>query len=175
MLMFPLFQLTRPPRLKAIALWNRWSFVNLAFAVAYDAAIILICGWPGLVYLLFSFFFSIGLHPVGGRWIQEHYTYIPEQETASYYGPINIVALNVGYHNEHHDFPAVPWSRLPKIRAMAPEFYNNLTYYNSWTKLWLEFIFDERYSLFSRVERIKDGKVSLQQRRNRQTEPAAVA
>ena len=173
MLMFPFFQLTRPPRLKSIVMLNRWSMVNLLFAVVYDVSIVYFCGWAGLLYLVFSFFFSIGLHPVGARWIQEHYTYIPEQETASYYGPLNTLALNVGYHNEHHDFPAVPWNRLPKIRELAPEYYNNLTYYTSWTKLWLEFLFDDRYSLFSRVERTKDGKVSMQQRRNKKTETVA--
>ncbi|MBL0310405.1 MAG: fatty acid desaturase [Bacteroidetes bacterium] len=173
MLFFPVFQITRPPRLKAITLFSKWTFINLAFSLAYDIAIVYFCGWAGLLYLVFSFFFSIGLHPVGARWIQEHFTYNPNQETASYYGPVNIVALNVGYHNEHHDFPAVPWNRLPKIREMAPEYYNNLTYYTSWTKLWLNFIFDERYSLFSRVERIKDGKVSLQQRKNKTTQAVA--
>ncbi len=160
MLLFPLFQLTRPPRLKSIVMWSRWSFINLFLCVAYDAAIVYFCGWPGLVYLLFSFFLSIGLHPVGARWVQEHYTYEIDQETASYYGPINYVALNVGYHNEHHDFPSVPWNRLPKIRAIAPEFYDTLKYHTSYTKLWLSFLFDERYSLFSRVERTKAGKVS---------------
>lgn len=156
---FPLFQLTRPPRLKSIVMWSKWSWINLIVSVAYDAAIIYFCGWNGLVYLLFSFFLSIGLHPVGARWIQEHYTPDGEQETFSYYGPINIVALNVGYHNEHHDFPSVPWNNLPKIRAIAPEYYNNLRYHTSWVKLWLTFLFDKRYSLFSRVERVKDGKV----------------
>ena len=62
------------------------------------------CGWAGFLYLTLSFFFSLGLHPVGARWIQEHYTYDFDQETTSYYGPINRVALNMGYHNEHHDF-----------------------------------------------------------------------
>ena len=162
LLFFPVFQVTRPPRLKAIKLFNGWTFLNLFFAIAYDSAIIYFCGWAGLVYLVFSFFFSIGLHPCGARWIQEHYTYDIEQETASYYGPVNILSLNVGYHNEHHDFPSIPWNNLPKLTAMAPEFYNNLKSHNSYGKLLFTFLFDERYSLFSRVERIKDGKVSYE-------------
>ena len=160
LLFFPVFQVTRPPRLKAIKLFNTWTFVNLFFAIAFDTAIVYFCGWAGLTYLLFSFFFSIGLHPCGARWIQEHYTYDIDQETASYYGPVNIVALNVGYHNEHHDFPSIPWNNLPKLKAMAPEFYDNLKSHDSYSKLLLQFLFDDRYSLFSRVERIKEGKVS---------------
>lgn len=155
LLLFPIFQLTRPPRLKAITMWNRWSFANFLTAAAYDGAIVYFCGWPGLFYLVLSFFFSIGLHPLGARWIQEHYTYDSEQETFSYYGPINLLALNVGYHNEHHDFPSIPWNRLPRLRAMAPEFYQNLKYHASWTKLLFQFIFDKRYTLFSRVERAR--------------------
>src|SRR6266566_4802822 len=77
---------------------------------------------PVFLYLVFAFFFSVGLHPVGARWIQEHYTYDFDQETFSYYGPINRVALNMGYHNEHHDLPSIPWNNLPKLRVMAPEF-----------------------------------------------------
>ena len=128
-------------------------FVNLLFAIAFDASIIYFCGWAGFCYLVFSFFFSIGLHPVGARWIQEHYTLDPDQETFSYYGPINRVALNVGYHNEHHDFPSIPWNNLPKLRAMAPEFYDTLRFHTSWTRLLFEFLFDRRYDLFARVER----------------------
>src|SRR5438445_2343100 len=134
---------------------DRWFVVNFAFAVLYDVAVVYFCGWAGLVYLAFSFFFSIGLHPVGARWIQEHYTYDADQETFSYYGPINLVALNVGYHNEHHDFPSIPWNRLPKLRARAPEFYDTLKYHTSWSRLLIDFIFDKRYTLFSRVQRIK--------------------
>ena len=165
LLFFPFFQLTRPPRIKAIAMWNRWSFVNLLLAAAYDAAVFYFCGWPGVLYLVFSFAFSIGLHPVGARWIQEHYTYDSDQETASYYGPINRVALNVGYHNEHHDFPSIAWNRLPRLRAIAPEFYDTLRYHTSWTRLLVDFIFDDRYTLFSRVERIAQGKVDYDRAR----------
>lgn len=165
LLLFPFFQLTRPPRLKSIQLFNTWTWVNLAFAVAFDVAIVYWCGWNGLLYLLFSFFFSIGLHPLGARWIQEHYTYEPEQETASYYGPMNFFSLNVGYHNEHHDFPSIPWNKLPALKAAAPEFYEPLKSYQSLTRLFLDFLFDSRYSLFSRVERTGQGKVAVDRQR----------
>ena len=153
LLFFPFFQITRPPRLKAIVMWNRWVGINAISSLAYDVAVIYFCGWAGFCYLVFSFFFSIGLHPVGARWIQEHYTIDPDQETFSYYGPINRVALNVGHHNEHHDFPSIPWNNLPKLRRMAPEFYDTLRFHTSWTRLLLQFLFDRRYNLFSRVER----------------------
>jgi len=150
---FPVFQLTRPPRLRAIAMWNSWTVVNVLAVLGYGLAVFFVCGWLGLWYLGWSFFFSVGLHPVGARWVQEHYTLDPDQETFSYYGPINRVALNVGYHNEHHDFPSIAWNNLPKLRALAPEFYDSLRSHSSWTRLLLQFIFDPRYTLFSRVER----------------------
>jgi sphingolipid delta-4 desaturase len=156
LLLFPIFQMTRPPRLKAITLWNAWTVANLFCAAAYDVAVFYFCGWPGLWYLGCSFFFSIGLHPVGARWVQEHYTLDPNQETFSYYGPINRVALNVGYHNEHHDFPSIAWNNLPKLRALAPEFYDSLRSHSSWSRLLVQFLFDRRYTLFSRVERSGD-------------------
>ena len=153
---FPVFQMTRPPRLKAITLWNKWTVTNLLCAIAFDVAVFYVCGWAGLWYLGCSFFFSIGLHPVGARWVQEHYTLDPNQETFSYYGPINRVALNVGYHNEHHDFPSIAWNNLPKLRALAPEFYDSLRSHSSWSRLLMQFLFDRRYTLFSRVERADD-------------------
>ena len=153
--LFPIFQLTRPPRLKTITMRDRWFVLNLVCAIAYDGAMLWLCGWAGLFYLVFSFVFSIGLHPVGARWIQEHYTNDPEQETYSYYGPINRVCLNMGYHNEHHDLPSIPWNNLPRLRAMAPEFYEPLKSHRSWTRLLFQFIFDKRYSLFSRIERAR--------------------
>lgn len=156
LMLFPLLQLTRPPRVKTYTMWSRWLFLNVACALAYDAAIVYFCGGAGLFYLALSFFFSIGLHPLGARWIQEHFTLDSEQETFSYYGPINVVALNVGYHNEHHDLPSIPWNNLPKLRALAPEFYDTLKSHPSWTRLLLQFLFDPRYTVFSRVERFHE-------------------
>ena len=151
---FALFQLTRLERLKGtVPMKNRWTIYNGAAVFAFDAAIVYFCGLNGLVYLFASFWFSVGLHPLGARWIQEHFTLDPEQETFDYYGPLNLVALNIGYHNEHHDFPDIPWRRLPELRKIAPEFYDTLKAHKSWTSLFLAFIFDRRYTLYSRVDR----------------------
>jgi len=68
------------------------------------------------------------------------FTLDPDQETGSYYGSLNRLALNVGYHNEHHDFPSVPWNRLPRIRALAPEVYASLASHTSWTRLLWRFL-----------------------------------
>jgi sphingolipid delta-4 desaturase len=155
LLFFTFVQLTRPARLKSISIFNRWTFLGIGAAAAFDCFIVIAFGWNGLLYLFASLLFAIGLHPLGARWIQEHYTLGMEQETFSYYGPLNLLALNVGHHNEHHDFPSVPWNRLPRLRAMAPEYYDTLQTPRSWTGLLLKFIFDERYSLFSRVTRAK--------------------
>jgi sphingolipid delta-4 desaturase len=90
---------------------------------------------------------------LGGRLLQEHFTADPEQETFDYYGALNKVALNAGFHNEHHDFPQVPWSRLPELKRRAPEFYDSLGAHMSWSKLVHEFVFDPSRSLYDRVVR----------------------
>jgi sphingolipid delta-4 desaturase len=114
----------------------------------------MIWGPQAFLFLLLSFFFSVGLHPLGARWIQEHYLTLDEkQETYSYYGPLNIVAFNVGFHNEHHDFPSVPWNKLPEIKSKAPEYYNPLKYHRSWTALFFRFLFDNKITLHSRMVR----------------------
>ena len=153
LLLFPVFQALRPPRLKQIQFQSSWIWINLITVLAFDAVMIYFFGPMVFLYFFASFFFSVGLHPLGARWVQEHYLVAPPQETYSYYGPLNKLAFNVGYHNEHHDFSFVPWNNLPKIREIAPEYYNSIVYHESWTKLWLKFIFDKELSLFSRILR----------------------
>jgi sphingolipid delta-4 desaturase len=152
--LFPFFQMARVARLKPEILLNRWIVLNAACVVALDLAVIYFFGWNGLLYLFASMMFALGLHPLGARWIQEHYTHDDKHSTFSYYGVLNWVALNMGYHNEHHDFPTIPWNRLPRVKAAAPGFYDSLTYRPSWTRLLLEFIFDPRYSLYARNVRL---------------------
>ena len=161
LLLFPFFQMTRPLRLKELKGIDRWILFNILVQFSFDAAVYILLGPKALLYLLISLFFAIGLHPLGARWIQRHYLVHPVQETYSYYGPLNIVAFNVGYHNEHHDFPSVAWSKLPKVRKMASEWYDTLVWHKSWTKLLFKFLFDPNLSLFSRMLREERGNVAL--------------
>ena len=157
---FPIFQTFRTFRFKEAKAFNRWVLLNMVVQVAVTAAVIYAMGWMGLLYLVGSLWFSVGLHPLGARWIQEHYLVLDKnQETYSYYGRMNTLNLNVGYHNEHHDFPSIPWNRLPELKAKAPEFYDTLLYHTSFVKLFFRFLFDQEISLFSRITRQDRGKV----------------
>ncbi len=153
LILFPFFQALRPPRIRQIKIISKWTMINMIIVLSFDLFVYFYIGPMAYLYLLLSLFFSIGLHPLGARWIQEHYLVDPPQETYSYYGPLNVLAFNVGYHNEHHDLPSVPWNRLPHIRKLAPAWYNSLTYHTSWTKLLIKFIRDGDLSLFSRALR----------------------
>jgi len=108
-------------------------------------------GWS-LAFLGLSFYFALGLHPVAAHFIHEHYRFAEGQETFSYYGPLNWITFNVGYHNEHHDFMNVPGWRLPKLRRLAPE-YAALVSHRSWTGVLWRFITDRTMGYASRIVR----------------------
>jgi len=38
---------------------------------------------------------------------------------------ISLVYPGINYV-EHHDFPGVPWNKLPELTRIAPEYYENL-------------------------------------------------
>jgi sphingolipid delta-4 desaturase len=159
LLLFPVFQVRRTFRLKNIKPVDGWIITNWVVQAAFDVAIWVFIGPKALLFMLISFFFSVGLHPLGARWIQEHYLVLDEnQETYSYYGPLNFFAFNVGYHNEHHDFPSIPWNKLPKLKDAAPSFYDSLKSHPSWTKLFFRFLFDKNITLHSRILRDDAGK-----------------
>jgi len=161
LLFYPLFQLLRPLRLKEIAIWDKWTIINWVVQFSFMFAIIYFLGAKSTVFLVTGFFFSVGLHPLGARWIQEHYLTHGDQETKSYYGVLNTVNLNVGYHNEHHDFPSVAWNRLPKVKKIANSYYDTLGYHTSYTGLLFRFLFDKKLSIYSRVARANRGKVKV--------------
>jgi sphingolipid delta-4 desaturase len=115
--------------------------------------IVSFCSWEMYYFLVVSTFFAGGLHPLAGHFIAEHYTVDPNIETFSYYGILNYVSYNVGYHNEHHDFPTIPWSKLPLIKKIAPEFYDPLQQCSSWTYCIYNYIVNDDMGPYSRVKR----------------------
>ncbi len=153
---FPAIQLARLSRLKGtVPIMGKWTYINIAVIVAFDLFMLWAFGPNALLYLFLSFWFSVGgLHPLSARWLQEHFAFGPDQGTFDYYGPLNKVALNIGYHNEHHDFHEIPWTRLPALKAMAPEFYDDLRCHRSWLALLVTFVFDPTWSLGTRSENV---------------------
>lgn len=129
-----------------------WVTFNWVLNISIMSAIVSFYGWAPLLFLTFASICSIGLHPLGARWIQEHYPTQPFQATYSYYGIANRFAFAIGYHVEHHDFPSVPWNRLADLKATAPEYYDTLFAYSSYSELLKDFIFEKRWSLAKRYE-----------------------
>ncbi len=152
LLVFGAVEIVRPLRIKG-QFFDPWLVGNVLVIAATDFLIWQWCGAHGLVYVLLSTFFGIGLHPLGARWIQEHYTFVEGQETYSYYGILNRLSFNIGYHNEHHDLVRVPWVHLPKVKALAPDFYDHLHAHRSLTRVLLQWLFDRKLDLFTRITR----------------------
>ncbi|KAI5809696.1 fatty acid desaturase-domain-containing protein [Peziza echinospora] len=152
---------------------TKLHLLNVIVQIAFDVVIYKTMGGNALMYFLISAFLAGSLHPCAGHFIAEHYIFekhldtptssdpnILAAETYSYYGPLNFFTYNVGYHNEHHDFPAIPWSRLHKLKTIAAEFYDPLPYHSSWSWVIWEFITSKDLSLWSRVKREQSKKVT---------------
>lgn len=156
-----LFYALRPTFVRTQTLTS-WHVLNILAILSSDYVIYTIFGPTPLVYFLFSSFFAGSLHPCAGHFIAEHYLWDgQDQETYSYYGWWNIVAYNVGYHNEHHDFPSVPWTRLPKLRKLAPEYYDELPAHPSWPMVIVNFIRDPEVGIFARAKRVPTGSSTV--------------
>ena len=153
---FPLLQLARvvhpDDRLRFS---DRWLIANVALQLCAVMSIGALLGGNALIYLLASTYFWAGPHPLlFARYVQEHFiTSGDGHETHSYYGPLNRVALNIGYHVEHHDLPSIPWNRLPQLRRLAPSFYSDRTCHRAWWRLGWQFLVDPRIQVASRVAR----------------------
>ncbi|XP_059806965.1 sphingolipid delta(4)-desaturase/C4-monooxygenase DES2-like isoform X2 [Hypanus sabinus] len=132
---------------------TQMEVVNAVIQLSYDLVIYQIWGLKPVFYMLASSMLGMGLHPISGHFIAEHYMFLKGYETYSYYGPLNWITFNVGYHMEHHDFPSIPGSKLPQVKKMAPEFYENLPQHNSWLRVLWDFIFCDTLGPFSRVKR----------------------
>ena len=96
--------------------------------------------WVGLLYLTVAelCLHGFAFHPYLGFFLGVHRSRRHEQPrgappppscqpTMSTYSlAASLGSLYLNYHVEHHDMPNVPWSRLPRVRALAPEFYKEL-------------------------------------------------
>ena len=154
----PVFYAVRPTIVKPKP-YGKWELINITVQVAFNVAIAYLLGFKALSYLIVSTLLGLGLHPAAGHFIAEHYELVSGQETYSYYGAFNYVNFNVGYHNEHHDFPRVPWSRLPEVTRLAPEFYLTLPHYTSYLALFWAYVTDGSLGPHARIKRgIKEGK-----------------
>jgi len=129
------------------------EFLNTVIQVSFDLLVLHLLGGKMLFYMIGGSLLAMGPHPVAGHFISEHYMFMHGFETYSYYGPLNLVTFNVGYHNEHHDFPYIPGSRLPEVRKIAPEFYDTLPHHDSWTRVLWDFIFDPAIGPYARIKR----------------------
>jgi sphingolipid 4-desaturase/C4-monooxygenase len=118
---------------------NGWMALNIVACAVYWTYLYSWLGLSGVAYQLLGAFFMNGLHPLGMRQVQEHYLKDKGQPTYSVYTSVAPITFNICYHVEHHDFANIPWSRLPALRAMAPEYYNNLIYYDSYWQVMVEF------------------------------------
>jgi sphingolipid delta-4 desaturase len=135
-----------------------WEVINMIVALGSDAMIYHALGEKALAYLVLGTFLGLGLHPAAGHFIGEHYEFVSGVETYSYYGCLNRINFNVGYHNEHHDFPRIPWSRLPLVRKIAPEFYDHLPQHDSYVKVIWRYIVDPTIGPAARIKRQQKGK-----------------
>jgi sphingolipid delta-4 desaturase len=133
------------------------EMTNTTIQLLFDALVWYMFGGKVLAYMVIGTLLAMGLHPVAGHFISEHYMFKKGYETYSYYGPLNWITFNVGYHNEHHDFPNIPGSRLPLVKKMAPEYYDNLPQHDSWVKVIHDFITDPEIGPYARVKRKSKG------------------
>ena len=151
--------------------FTKLHLFNVIAQLIFDYMLIQYAGVNAFAYLLLSSFLAGSLHPCAGHFIAEHYVFgpqpeitsgvinaLPIPETFSYYGPLNLLTYNVGLHNEHHDFPAIPWTRLPLLRKIAAEFYSELPHHDSWIWVIWQFIWDKEVGLWCRVKRKEVGK-----------------
>ncbi|GBP24867.1 Sphingolipid delta(4)-desaturase DES1 [Eumeta japonica] len=171
----PLIVLPKMPTLLEI--------VNFMIQLLFDAIVVKLYGWKVLAYLVFGTLMSMGLHPLAeyrqssqpmdmdmdnrdsgevtsalpasrlGHVVSGHYMFKKGFETYSYYGPLNWITFNLGYHNEHHDFPAVPGRRLPEVKRIAAEFYDHLPHHTSWCSVMYDFVMDPLIGPYARMKR----------------------
>lgn len=172
----PIFYIFRPFFVNPKPI-TQWELLNTIVQLSFNYLVYRCFGFHMVLYLLFSTVIVMGLHPCAGHFVAEHYILFKElpkekidpdnliegvsksdgkiliPETCSYYGILNLLTFNVGYHVEHHDFPSIPGSKLPEVSKIAPEFYENLEHHTSWSYVIWQYIVDPTVGPYARVKR----------------------
>lgn len=127
---------TRPER------WMQWLFIGVSLTM--NLMLLWLFGWKGLLYHVWSLSHFVGKCGVTnlGQSLSEHPDGDLINPTKSTYGWINTILFNTGYHNEHHTFPNVPCTRLPQLKAIAPETFH-ATSEKSYVRLWCEHVWKD--------------------------------
>ena len=136
------------------AAFHRAAANHARLALLFQTAVWWACGWKALVMLYIAeTAWSLPVHPGCAMFITNHGSTphpvsadsrVPPgigggeggggemrdsgcQPTRSTYAGLwyDIVCCNTNYHLEHHDFPNIPILALPKLREIAPEFYDS--------------------------------------------------
>ena len=122
-------ELTRPP------VWQMRLFI--AVSLASNLAMLVLLG-PGRCCITFGRCRCFWARWASGTWAnrcREHDGNDDVTPSRSTYGWINWLLFNTGYHNEHHSFPNVAWTRLPLSKRRAPEIFTReaaKSYFGYW-------------------------------------------
>jgi len=139
-LIFSVFVLPIRSLKKLPVKWSGMMVLNWYACLAF-AATVFFLSKPAFVYMILGTILSQSMHPANARQVQRHIKLYSKKEddderrgedvdlpahkrklnTFSYYGGLNFLTLNVGFHVEHHDFGNVAWTRLPELRRIAGE------------------------------------------------------
>jgi len=93
-----------------------------------DILMLIFWGYKSLVYLFLAFWINDTIFIQGSKNFVDHWVSETDSHTSSYYGWVNKINFNIGYHREHHDFPNIPGRYLAIVNKIAPEFYADERY-----------------------------------------------
>jgi sphingolipid delta-4 desaturase len=134
-----------------------WAVIYPLCNLGLTVGLFLIGGWHAVLYLFLSQLFATGfLHPwmmgiiLNNSHFHGHSVYQP---SASYYGWLNWFTFNFGMHTEHHDLLRIPWSRLPKLRRIASEYYDTLLESPTYFVLAFKYVYGDRENFDNEVYR----------------------
>jgi sphingolipid delta-4 desaturase len=99
--------------------------VFIAVSIATNLFLFGAFGFLGWLYHIWSLSLFLGKCGITnlGQSLSEHPGDDERAPTRSSYSALNLILFNTGYHNEHHTFPNVAWTRLPKLKRLAPDVF----------------------------------------------------